>query len=272
MNQSEEDYGFMITRHVTNEITNCYWNECIQCIRNFYPLKKIVIIDDNSNQEYVKALNEYTGVEYVQSEYCGRGELLPYYYLYKYHYFNYAVIIHDSIFFQRRIHFETLLKKQVKVMPFWHFISEKKENFNNIMRITNYLSNNEFIFYTLAKDKQYEVLNKYNKNVWSGCFGLQSFIQYDFICYLQKKYNLFHLLDAVRNRSDRCSLERVMGAIFFIEYLQSVGQCSLFGNIYTYCPWGYSYSNYCYDKTKKNTINKINKINMLPIIKVWTGR
>ena len=43
------DYGFIITRHVNSEKTNKYWNNAIICIRTFYPQKKIVIIDDNSN-------------------------------------------------------------------------------------------------------------------------------------------------------------------------------------------------------------------------------
>ena len=41
-----ETYGFIITRHVNSEKTNKYWNKCVKCIRTFYPLKKIIIIDD----------------------------------------------------------------------------------------------------------------------------------------------------------------------------------------------------------------------------------
>ena len=47
-------YGFIITRHVNSEITNKYWNHAIRCIRRFYPYRKIIIIDDNSNQLFVK--------------------------------------------------------------------------------------------------------------------------------------------------------------------------------------------------------------------------
>jgi len=100
-------YGFIITRHVNSEKTNNYWNLCIQSIRRFYsPYKyKIVVIDDNSNKDFVKAETNYANVIYIQSEFLGRGELLPYYYFYKYHFFEYAVIIHDSLFFLKKLKF-----------------------------------------------------------------------------------------------------------------------------------------------------------------------
>ena len=55
-------YGFIITRHVNSEKTNLYWNQCVKLINKFYPLKQIIIIDDNSNQEFVKANIEYTNL------------------------------------------------------------------------------------------------------------------------------------------------------------------------------------------------------------------
>ena len=71
-------FGFIITRHVNSEQTNKYWNHNIKLLRTHYPLKKIVIIDDNSNYSFVKADFDYKNVETIQSEYPGRGELLPY--------------------------------------------------------------------------------------------------------------------------------------------------------------------------------------------------
>ena len=69
-------FGFILTRYVHSVVTNKYWNECIKCIRRFYT-EKIIVIDDNSNQEYVQADFEYDNVEIVQSEFPQRGELLP---------------------------------------------------------------------------------------------------------------------------------------------------------------------------------------------------
>ena len=40
-------FGFIITRHVNSVKTNNYWNHCVKLIRTFYPLRKIIIIDDN---------------------------------------------------------------------------------------------------------------------------------------------------------------------------------------------------------------------------------
>ena len=131
-------YGFIITRHVNSEKTNEYWNHCVKLIRSNYPFKKIVIIDDNSNYSFVKAHFEYKNVQIIQSEYPGRGELLPYVYYIRNKWFNNAVIIHDSVFFHKRIPFEGL---KMPVFYFWNHIYDK-ENITNLLRISSYLTNN----------------------------------------------------------------------------------------------------------------------------------
>ena len=78
------NYGFIITRHVNSVTTNKYWNQSVKLIRNIYPLRKIVIIDDNSDQEFVKTDFDYQNLTIIQSEFPKRGELLPYYYYLKY--------------------------------------------------------------------------------------------------------------------------------------------------------------------------------------------
>jgi hypothetical protein len=140
-------YGFIITRHVNSEKTNKYWNHAVRSIRRFYPFRKIVIIDDNSNQAFVRADYEYKNIQIVQSEYPGRGELLPYYYFHKNKYFNNAVILHDSVFFHKRIHFEKF--KQERIIPLWHF--DYNENMGNCMRLSKYLNN----AYAIQKKKLY---------------------------------------------------------------------------------------------------------------------
>jgi hypothetical protein len=52
-------YGFIITRHVKCQKTNKYWNHCVRCIRFYYPFRKIIIIDDNSKDEFVKSDFDY---------------------------------------------------------------------------------------------------------------------------------------------------------------------------------------------------------------------
>jgi hypothetical protein len=260
------NFGFIIIRHVNSEVTNNYWNSCVINIRRFYPLKKIVVIDDNSNQDFLKQKYEYKNIEYINSEFPGRGELLPYYYFFKNHFFDNAIIIHDSIFIQKRINFESLIKKQIKVIPLWHFTCEKNENSNNTLRLISVLNNGYEIYNTFTVDKSFEtMMDRKNKNIWSGCFGIQSFINRDFLIGLRNKYHLFNLLNVVQCRLDRCCLERIIGMIFYTEYIKHLKIPSLFGDIKTYFEWGYTYNQYIEDIKNK-------KIPNIPFVKVWTGR
>lgn len=252
-------FGFIITRHVNSDITNNYWNCCVQCIRNYYPLQKIIIIDDNSNPIYLKSEREYEKVEIIQSEYPGRGELLPYYYMIKLKFFNNAVILHDSVFFHRKINFEYLIGK-AKVLSLWHFNLDT-ENVNNSVRIATALQNTPILLRNLTS-------TSINLNVKKkkACFGCQCFINLKFLLDLEKKYSITEMLTTVRNRQDRCSLERILGIIFEMESAnQKVRIESVFGNIFNHPHFNkYKYLNYLYDKAN----------NKLPVsvIKVWTGR
>jgi len=252
-------FGFIITRHVNSETTNKYWNECIRCIRRFYPYTttKIVVIDDNSDPQFLKEEYEYKNVEYVQSEFPKRGELLPYYYFYKNHYFDKAIIIHDSVFIQKKINFN---KINLPVLPLWHFENEKRENLQNSLRIVRVMKNNYIIQQMLHDKNKYEILSFNNQN-WKGCFGVQSMIHHAFLTKLQDKYNLFNMISTIQNRSDRCCLERIMGILFALEFPLLNRLPSLLGSISHYCPWGYTYEEY-----KKQNSTKI------PVVKVWTGR
>ena len=255
-----DSYGFIITRHVNSEKTNKYWNNSIKCIRRFYPYKKIVIIDDNSNQELVKAEYDYKNVEIIQSEFPGRGELLPYYYFLKTKFFENAIILHDSVFIHSRINFEKMLG--IKVLPLWFFEADK-ENVNNTTKITSGLKNSYNILQKLSitDDMPINTIGT-QKQKWYGCFGVQSFINHNFLNGLEQKYNISAMIHSVKNRADRCCLERIMGCIFFTECKEIQQIKSLMGNIRSYQTWGYSYEEY-----EKN-IKNVKK----PIIKVWTGR
>jgi hypothetical protein len=256
--------GFIITRHVNSEKTNLYWNHCIKCIRTLYsPEKyKIVVIDDNSNQQFLKKEFEYKNVEYIQSEFPGRGELLPYYYFYKHHFFDNAVIIHDSVFIHKRIH---LSKIKAPVLPLWYFTENHNfENVTNTLSLINVLNNNIHIKNDFLDTNQYQVLS-FNNSRWYGCFGVQCYINHNFLSRIQEKYNLFNLLHVVKNRPDRCCLERIFGSIFYKEFPDLIKVKSLLGDIMSYGTWGYSWDEY-----KNKFDKKITK--KIPIIKVWTGR
>ena len=76
---SENTIGFIVLRHVNNELTNKYWIYSYHCIRKFYPENFIIIIDDNSDYKYITDEKLYK-TKIINSEFPKRGELLPYYY------------------------------------------------------------------------------------------------------------------------------------------------------------------------------------------------
>jgi len=256
------NFGFIITRHINSEITNKYWNHSIKLLRNLYPLKKIVIIDDNSKQEFVKSDFDYKNIEIVKSEFHGRGELLPYYYFLKNKYFENAVIIHDSVFFHKRIPFELL--QNVEVLPIWHF-NPDTEDLTNRLQITSNLRNYNHIYDKLKVNNNLLGMSDFtNSGKWYGCFGVQSYINHNFLVKINNKYKIENLLKVIKTRADRCCLERIMGCIFFTESKDLYKRISLLGDIFKYQKWGISFEQY---------INNFKKgVNEKNVMKVWTGR
>ena len=110
------------------------------------------------------------------------------------------------------------------------------------------------------------------KEKWLGCFGIMSVITYDFLNILVDKYNIFSLLNVVKTREDRCSLERIFSILCYVNnnYFTDVHSPSIFGEIVEYkflgMPFHYNYNNYLTDK-KTFDVSKFSKI-----IKVWCGR
>lgn len=263
-------FGFIVTRHVNSESTNRYWNQCVKLIRTFYPLREIVIIDDNSNQSFVKADFEYSNVTVVQSEFPKRGELLPFVYLLKYKWFPSAVILHDSVFIHRRVPFERF---RMPVMPLWHHPYDK-ENLHNIVRIASSLQHNNALMSKLLYTSP--VLNlsaSASGSVGVGasseefhlCFGCQCFIKLSFLEMLERKYKISNLVHVVHNRPDRCSLERVFGLLFCHEFSKLTRLGSLFGDIMKKVDaFEYTFDRYEMD-LKRHKIKHA-------FVKVWTGR
>ena len=258
MNKS---FGFIIIRHVHSEKTNAYWNRSVKLLSILYPTTKIVIIDDNSDLSYVKADSDYTNVHtVVQSEFHKRGELLPYYYLLKHKFFPNAIIIHDSVFFHKKIHFDKIHWDHLKVLPLWHFHSDT-ENVSNTNRIIRHLQNGQLLKDILNKDTSISMSQQYK---WVGCFGAMCLINLSFLEKIECKYKITNLVNAIQCRADRCCFERIIGAIFCMECPELKVQQSLLGNIMTYISWGYRYEDYINDVVR----TKVSK----PIIKVWSGR
>jgi len=228
--------GFIILRHVNNEVTNKYWNYCYDCIRKYYIDNYIIIIDDNSNQEYINN-RELHNTTIIQSEYYGRGELLPYYYYLQNHLFDIAVIIHDSVFINQYIDFSCY-----KYKILWNFVHGWDQIEDETIMIKA-LNNVELLeFYN-------------NKDLWTGCFGGMSVIRYEFLKELDKKYNISILLNYILNRHNRRSFERVIACLLQFNGENTV----MFGNIHDYCRWGINFH-------EKHITQH------LPVTKIWTGR
>ena len=63
-----------------------------------------MIIDDHSNTKYATFEIEDPYVSFIKSDLPpGRGEILPYYYMYRDKLFEKAIIIHDGVFIQKEV-------------------------------------------------------------------------------------------------------------------------------------------------------------------------
>ena len=164
--------GFIMLRHVNSPDTNKLWNHCYSCIRKYYPENLILIIDDNSNKQYVKDYTTLYKTLIIPSEYPGRGELLPYCYYLQNKLFHTAVIIHDSVFINS--HIDTNVDDYKFIWNFEH----KWDDVVNETRLIN-----------VFNDRKLTTL--YNsKHLWKGCFGCMTIIKHDYLTYVDKKYNI----------------------------------------------------------------------------------
>jgi hypothetical protein len=230
--------GFIILRCVTNELTNKYWILCYDSIRKIYPENLIIIIDDNSKIEFITEKELYK-TTIINSEYTGRAELLPYYYYLKNKLFDTAVILHDSVFINQYIDFTV---EKYKIL--WHFehFWDQVEDETKILKIFN--DNNLLEFHQ-------------NKDQWKGCFGGMSVITYDYLSFINSKYEISKLLDHILTRYNRMSFERIIACLLQINHKNE--SYSIFGNIVELFKNG-------------NTFQEIEMYKHLPIVKVWTGR
>jgi hypothetical protein len=233
-----EQIGFIIVRHVTNELTNRYWNHSYDCIRKYYPEYSIMIIDDNSDYKYVTERTLYK-TTVINSEYPGRGELLPYYYYVHNKLFDIAVILHDSVFVNTYIDMNLTNCKYKLIWEFEHDWDQIED---------------ERLMISLFNDKELSSFYE-NKHLWKGCFGSMSIIRHDYLTYINHKYDISKLLYCVLNRYNRCSFERVIACLL----QKNEQKITLLGNIMNYCRWGITFDEKDY-------------YNYLPLLKVWTGR
>jgi hypothetical protein len=233
---TEPTVGFIMLRHVRDAVTNQYWIKGVSAIRQYYPNNPIVIIDDNSNYDFITE-NVMNNVTVIRSEYPARGELLPYYYYARNKWFDIAVIIHDSVIINSPL---DLKVNNYKLL--WEF----EHNWDQIEDETKIID----MFRDVELKQFYQ-----NKSLWKGCFGCMSIITHSFMTHINNKYDLSLLLPLVLSRHNRCSFERVIACL-----LQKEGpKETMLGNIHKYCPWDIR-------------VDQIEQYRHLPVIKYWSGR
>lgn len=255
-NRKIEKDGFIVLTHVKDEKTNKLWNHNIFQLRQFHN-HKIIIIDDNSNQEYLKLdnvllkkykliinKNDLNDVIWIKSDYPQAGEILPYYYLYTKQLFERAMIIHDSTFVQKKININT-----ENIDYLWHF-EHHANDYDNEIKMINYLKNEDLI-------------QSYDAKKWYGCFGCQTFIHYDFIKKVQEKFNIFSLLEYINNRSKRMNFERIFSLLCTETNKELYNKKSIYGNILEYLEWGLTFDSYIHYKSVYIEYD---------LIKTWSGR
>lgn len=240
--------GFILTRRVVSDETNRYWNQSYRTIRMYYPKNMIMIIDDGSDPRHVR-LEEGLVLEncfLVSSEFRGAGEVLPYYYFLQHRLFDKAVILHDSVFFQSFVDFD-----RVQTVSFvWHF---SQHIWDNVGVETGLLRHLEDSFSLLGF--------YFQKHRWHGCFGGQCVITYDFLKQVEDRHRLTRMVPHVQNRTHRYAVERVLGCLFTSMERSLSHTPSLFGSIFAYMPWGYTF-----DMLLDNPLPS------LPLVKVWSKR
>lgn len=219
--------GFIITRHVKNESHNNLWVMCIQRIRLFYPTTLIVIIDDNSDYDYIKyPTGLLDNCIVIESVFKGAGELLPYYYYYNNKWFEKAIFIHDSVFINSPV--DVSNTNNVKFL--WEFMLDCQEEYCKndwfMLNIRNYIL--EYLSYLNYGKELIDFFNAPNK--WIGCFGVMSVINHSYIQKLVDKYNMLILLNHVKTRSNRMAMERVFAVLCFYDNGISKENTSIYGS------------------------------------------
>lgn len=247
LSNTSTDFGFIILRNVIDTTTNEYWKLSYHCIRKFYPNHYIIIIDDNSNYNFIdlQFQKKMYNAHVIRSDYPARGEILPYYYFLETKIFDKAVVIHDSVFINS--HINTAVK-DYKFL--WDFKSDTTAYDSQQKNLLSMLKNNNELVQFFER----------SKNV-RACFGCMSIITRKYLNEINNRYDIFRLFNVIHTRNDRMFFEVVFAYILQYKYVEQ----SLFGDIKQFCKWELKYQDILKD------INDLSKIK-LPLIKVWTGR
>ena len=258
---------FILTRHVTSERTNKLWQECIRCIRRWYPTDPILIIDDHSNPAFLSTSEENKNeleknILNISSEFePGCGEMLAYYYFYKMKIADTAIILHDSLWIQDLIPGLDAFRNDphFRIKYLLHFA------------IGHHDFHQETVLLKTLQDYE-PILHQYHQFplVKYGCQGMQSIISHRFITEMQEKHRVFDLLPHILSRYHRMSMERVFAAIcnFRCPELFDVSRVSVYGDFFQNYVEKYEYTGYDFFLANREVILSQNR----PFIKIFSGR
>lgn len=198
--------GFIILRNVINKKTNKLWINCYESIRKFYS-NRILIIDDNSNQDFLTVDYKMKNYSIIYSEFKGRGELLPYYYYNTNPFCERVIVLHDSMRIEEFIDFENI---------------NDYTNYTKIFSFNNRWYNQDIKYLgqqlkSLNKANELITFHKENKNKLTGCAGNCYVIDHEFVKNIFEKYKLTRLLKCIKTREQRKSLERTLACVFEYE-------------------------------------------------------
>ena len=235
-----QSLGFIILRHVSCEENNRYWIKSYHHVRKFHPNAPVMIIDDNSNQNFLTNIELYKTIV-VYSDYPKRAELLPYLYYKKYKIAEKVVIIHDSVFINSEIDVDVKTWK-----PVWDFEHtwDQSEDEEKMLSI---FSNNKILRFHEDKEN------------WKGTMGVMTIINHNFLCNVFETFDFHKFIELVKGRFHRQTLERVISCIFHFHDQQE----PLLGNMQKYMRWGTTFD---------TLVTHEDAFRHLHIIKIWSGR
>lgn len=263
----EDNYTIYITRHMNNEETSKYWKHSYECLRQMYKKVNIVVIDDNSIENFTMGDKEVKDVTFFYSnkenkdnkfgckEFTKRGEMLPFYYFHTYGTTKYALFLHDSVFIQRPIH-DNIFEDDF--LSFW--------SFNSLSWHIQLRDAMKICISKFEKSRELENVWK-NLNCWQGTFGGICIVSRDYVDELEKDYKFISIgLNEIDSRDKRMLLERLLSIFYFHKHDRSPH--TLFADIHVWSrgtfgkSWGLKWEEYQNNPRLKAAY----------VVKVWSGR
>lgn len=247
-----QPFGFIITRYVSNELHNAYWKNCVNCINtHFGDNTPIIIIDDYS--AFTPSINTYNNVTIVtlEKEFARAGEILGYYYAWKFKPFEKFVVLHDSMFIHSKF---DIINNPYEVQFLWHFDTYLGQN----RGATADCDGNVFFIEKCKNSDQ--LLNLYfDKTKWLGCFGVASMCTLNIVNQCFEIYNLENVILQVKTRPNREAMERLFALMMYNSFPTKISP-SLNGSILDVKQINFYQYNYNHEKSDKI------------MHKIWTGR